>query len=215
MTGDDWEANLWTDAARAAFINEAEKAIAVLREHVALVAGASGPSDGGRIAVSSEAVRQAFAALSNAEFDYSAQGSPLGPLESDEELMEDFEEVPLDESAEHNQISILLRRDFAVVSQAAVLEAGRAAYLQAWPDDTPEQAARDVTHLGRALYQVMHAGDLEALSQTEGLQPTAGVVLTVGREQLLSGADFEALVEHPQDLFVVEGEVLHSQTDVW
>lgn len=215
MSEDDWEANLWTDSTRAAFVNEAERAISALRDHVAVVAGAAGPSDGGSIAVSSEAVRQAFVALSNAEFDYAAQGSPFGPLESDEEFTDDFEDVPLDESAEHDQISILIRRDFAVVSEAAVLEAGRGAYLRAWPDDTPEQAAADVTHLGRAVYQVMHAGGLDALSQTEGLQPTAGIVLTIAVEQLLSGADFDGLLEHPQDLLAVDGEVLYSQTDAW
>jgi len=215
MNEDDWEGNLWSDATRAAFVNQAEEAIAVLGDHVALLAGASGTSDGGRIAVSAEAVRQAFIALSNAQFDYSALGSPFGPLESDDEFMDDLEEVQLDESAEHNQVSILLRRDFAVVSESSVLAAGRAAYLQAWPEDTPEQAAIDVAHLGRALYQVMHAGGLEALNQTDGLQPTAGVALTLGHERVLSGADFEALFEHPEDLFVVDGEVLHSQTDVW
>jgi hypothetical protein len=134
-------------------------------------------------------------------------------LETEDE--EDLQEVPLDQDAEHNQISILLRRDYAVTSEADVLRAGREAYSTVWPDDTAEQANEDVNDLGRALYQVMHAGGIDAFDETPGLRPTAGVVLTVAREQLIAGADLEAMIKNPGDLFTVDGEILYSQSDVW
>lgn len=61
----------------------------------------------------------------------------------------------------------------------------------------------------------MHAGGVEALDETPGLQRTAGVVLTVAREQLISGAAFESIVENPGDLFALDGEILYSQSDIW
>jgi hypothetical protein len=40
-----------------------------------------------------------------------------------------------------------------------------------WPEDTDVDAAGEVTNLGRALYQVQHAGGFAALDQTPGLEP--------------------------------------------
>lgn len=210
---EDWESGLWTDAKRDAYLVSGERAIAALRDHLALVAACSGEDDEPRIDASAERVRDAYIALSRAEFDYSSTLAPFALLESDDD--EDFEDVPLDPEAEHNQISIMIRRDYAVTSEAEVLKAGREAYLKVWPDDTASQADEDVQELGRALYQLMHAGGVEALDETPGLQPTAGVVFAVAREQLISGADFESIVEDPDALFAVDGEILHSQSDIW
>lgn len=211
---DDWESGLWTDAKRDAYLASGERAIAALRDHLALVAASASEDDEPRIDESAERVREAYIALSQAEFDYSSTLAPFALLESEDDE-DDFEDVPLDPEAEHNQISVMIRRDYAVTSEAEIVKAGREAYLKVWPDDTPDQADEDVQDLGRALYQVMHAGGVDALDETPGLQPTAGVLLTVAREQLMSGADFESIVEQPEALFAVDGEILYSQSDVW
>lgn len=121
---DDWEAGLWTDAKRDAYLASGERAIAALQEHLALVAACSSEADGPRIDDSADRVREAYIALSQAEFDYSSTLAPFSTLETEADE-EDLEEVPLDPEAEHNQISIFVRRDYAVSSQADV--------LRAWP----------------------------------------------------------------------------------
>lgn len=214
MEDDEWEAGLWSDESRERYVARAEQAIASLRQHVDLVAASTVENDQDRIEVSADEVRLAFVALSDAEFDYSATIGPFGLLQLDEDD-DDLGEVVLDESAEHNQFSVMVRRDYAVVSEAAVLDAGRAAYLEVWPDDSADDASEDVQDLGRAIYQIIHAGDLEALNEVEGLQPTAGLMLTVAREHLISATEVESFVDDLGRHFTVDGEVLYSQSDIW
>ena len=219
MDIEEWEAGLWTDQRRAAFAQAAEEAIETLRLHVATVTAATGEGDQLRILGSGETVEEAFVALGRAESDLTAASSPFSALVQNEDWDDDDEEDeepdPLDESAQFNQLSVLIRRDYRLTSESAVLDAGRAAYAQVWPDDSAEAAAEDVSHLGRAIYQITHAGGFEALDDVQGLDPTAGIALILGREQTMSGADLEDALEDPAPLFVVDGEILHSEGDVW
>ena len=56
---------------------------------------------------------------------------------------------------------------------------GRAAYLQVWPEDGADDAAADVNHLGRAIYQIAHAEGWDALGDAPGLRPTGGLFVVV------------------------------------
>ncbi|GAA2007037.1 hypothetical protein JL107_03695 [Nakamurella flavida] len=222
MDNEKWAAGLWTDERRAAFAQAAEEAIEVLRLHVATVTAATGEAEQLAILRSGDTVTDAFGVLADAEFDLTAASSPLSPLARTEEWAddeddgeEDGEPDPLDDTAEFNQLSVLTRRDYRLTSEAAVLDAGRAAYAQAWPDDSAEAAAEDVNHLGRAIYQITHAGGFDALDDVPGLDPTAGIALVIGRDRAMSGTDLEAAIEDPAPLFVLDGEILHSEGDIW
>ncbi|MET1039257.1 MAG: hypothetical protein ABW075_13365 [Aeromicrobium sp.] len=217
---DTWEDHLWTDATRTAYLQAGEAAIEALRSHLSVVAASSSDADEPTIDDSAEAVRLAFLAVSDAEFNYSSTLAPFSLLEDDDEDDEGdgadgAEEEPLDPDAEHTKISIMLRRDFRLTSQVALVEAGRTAYSAAFPNDALDAATDDVHDVGRAIYQVVHAGGIDALNDVAGLDPVVGVVLAVGREDLLTEADLDALTDDPGELFAGEGEVIYSQADVW
>ena len=210
-----WEEELWTDATRDAYLAQAEQAIAELRRHVALVAAATSENDEPRIDQSAESVRLAFIALSDAEFEYSSTLAPFSALETDDDQDADLEDIEFDDTAEHHQLSLLMRRDYAVTSQQAVLIAGRATYLRLWPDETPDDAANEVQTLESAIYQLVHDGTIDALNEVEGLQPVAGLTLTVAQDELLDPEDFQSYIDNPDELFRVSGPILFSEGDVW
>lgn len=108
-------------------------------------------------------------------------------------------------------VSVLQRRDYRVVDEAAVMAAGRAAYLRVWPDDDEAAAAADVTHLGRALYQLAHADGWHSLDHVEGLRVTAGAVAVIDQDELLRGDPDD----WPDDLFDLDGEEIFGQADVY
>ena len=100
----------------------------------------------------------------------------------------------------------------------AVLAAGRAAYLRVWPDDDEAAASADVGGLGRALYQLVHAGGLDALSEpVPGLLPLTATtqVHAVQEQSPLPSADtWEPDRDDRSDDFVVppDAEGLFSWT---
>jgi hypothetical protein len=220
---DTWEDNLFTDSTRATYLEAGEAAIDAFRAHLALVAASTSDADEPAIDDSAEAVRMAFLAVSDAEFNYSSTLAPFSLLEDEDEDDDDDEdedkhdgeEAPLDDEADHNKISIMLRRDFRLTSEKALIEAGRAAFSMAFPDDASAAATDDVQDLGRAIYQVVHAGGIDALNDVAGLDPVVGVVLAVGRDDLLTEEDVDALMDDPGELFAGEGEIIYSQADVW
>lgn len=91
------------------------------------------------------------------------------------------------------------------------MDAGRRAYLRVWPDDDDVAAAADVSHLGRALYQLAHADGWHSLDQVEGLRPTGGAVAVLQQDELL-GPDPD---KWPDELFDDDAELLFSQHDVF
>lgn len=93
------------------------------------------------------------------------------------------------------------------------MKAGRKAYRRLWPGDDSAAAAADVTHLGRALYQIAHADGWDSLEQVKGLQPVGGVVIVQSSDELL-GADPAAWPE--DDLFEHDDDrLLYRQDDVF
>ncbi|GAA2018348.1 hypothetical protein JL107_14735 [Nakamurella flavida] len=216
MDDEEWEAGLWTDGTRADFVRTAESAIAALQAYVAMVAAASSAADEPMIDRAERAVRSRLVAMSDAELSFSSTSGPCGSLmlddeddgvDGDDDVQEDGDAVDLD--AEDGRVSVLVRHDFRVTSEAAVLAAGRAASWDIWPE-----AADDVGHLGRAVHRLMRRTGLESLAHVPGLQPTAGIALVVGHDQPLTQADLTDGMDDPAALFDLDGVLLHAEADV-
>lgn len=77
------------------------------------------------------------------------------------------------------RLTVLVRRDYELADQTQLIEAGRAAYAQAYPDDPREAAEADVTHPGRALFQMLHAYGVDGFdeaAEAAGLTTVGGTV---------------------------------------
>jgi hypothetical protein len=170
----------------------------------------------------SDRLLPAVLAFADAQFDYTGNGFPFDVLHAyaeDDDLP--ATDLALEAAAEDGGdeettgpsvgISVLQRHDYRVINGAAVMSAGRAAYLRVWPQDDKAAAAADVTSVGRALYQIAHADGWNSLARVEGLRPTGGGVRVVNREDTL-GPDPD---EWPEKLFDDDGELLYEQTNVY
>jgi hypothetical protein len=101
-------------------------------------------------------------------------------------------------------IGVVSRVDYRITDPAAVLAAGRRAYLDVRPEDDEEDAAADVTDIGQALYQRAHAAGEERAE--EALRTTPGLrVLGATRwfvevdEPIGAGSDVESYPFHRAD----------------
>ena len=209
MTEDDEDFTPWTAAGAERLRSAAAELSTALAAHAQAVTAVTGEAGSPQVLAANERLLPAVLAYADAQFDYTGNAFPFGVLheyeEDDEDEEEDGEPLPAD------GISVLQRRDYAVTDEAAVMTAGRRAYLRVWPDDDEAAAAADVTHLGRAAYQLAHADGWESLDDVEGLEPTGGCVAVVHQDELL-GPDPD---EWPKNTFEVDGEVLHEQRDVF
>lgn len=206
----------WTAEGAQRLASAGKRLADAIATHSEAVASARGRRDLRMLFSAGEALLSALLAYADAQFDYTGATFPLGVLHqlADEGDDKDDDEDGDDERAETRPasgISILRRHDFGVVDEAAVLAAGRAAYLRVWPDDHAEDAAADVADLGRALYQVAHADGWDSLGRVEGLRPLGGLTHVVDQRELLS-ADPE---DSPRDAFITDGEVIYQHADVW
>ncbi|HSK55879.1 MAG TPA: hypothetical protein VK908_11525 [Jiangellales bacterium] len=83
------------------------------------------------------------------------------------------------EDVDTGRITVLVRRDYELADRARLLAAGRAAYAEAFPSDPVEAATADVTHPGRALYQMLHAYGVDGFddaAEAAGLTTVGGTV---------------------------------------
>lgn len=112
---------------------------------------------------------------------------------------------------EGEAVSVLSRQDYIVVDEAAVLASGREAYLRVWPDDSQQDAERDVTSLGRALYQIAHSDGWDSLGRVAGLRQSGGSTAVIGQDAPLVGDPDD----WPDELFETEGPLLYRQDDVF
>lgn len=101
-----------------------------------------------------------------------------------------------DPAAAPDAVSVLVRRDYGLADTAGLLLAGREAYGELYPDSPDEAARADVSHPGRALYQMLHAYGVDGLDQRAeraGLAPRGGTVWV----QAIGGDSAETLVDDP------------------
>ncbi|KQX69589.1 hypothetical protein [Angustibacter sp. Root456] len=207
MSDDDFTP--WTSDGAARVRTAAAEFSAAIVAHAEVVASASSDADVPRIFAASDRLLPVALAYADAHFEHTGTGSPFGILAELDDDGADDDESESDEPV--TGVSVLQRRDYRVVDEAAVIAAGRQAYLRVWPDDDEAAAAADVTDLGRALYQLAHADGWHSLDQVEGLRVTAGAVAVFEQDELLRGDPDD----WPDDVFEPEGELLYSQADVF
>ena len=93
-------------------------------------------------------------------------------------------------------VGVLVRRDYQISDIDGLLGAGREAYGELYPGDPLESAVADVSHPGRALYQMLHAYGVDGLderAEDAGLRPRGGTVWV----QALAAGDEQTLTEDP------------------
>ena len=106
-------------------------------------------------------------------------------------------------------LGVLVRRDYAMEDDDALLAAGREAFAELYPDD-PEAASADVSSAGRALYQLLHAHGVDGLferAELAGLRPLGGTIWV----QVLDDEGAATLVEDP--FAVADEEMLIYRLD--
>lgn len=192
----------WTDAARQRFAAEVDALVEAVRAHGAAVLAQTGTeAELPGLFAAGDQFAKAVDTYGDAQFDLTGTSPPVhvhGHGEEDEEDA-DGEEVEV-----VAVVRVLHRADYAVADLDAVLEAGRAAYAEVWPDDSAEDAAADVTSLGRALYQIQHAGGLAGLEDAPGLLPAGSTTWYV---------DVSDEEEGPEDPFGTDPERVLLQLD--
>ncbi|WP_426560828.1 hypothetical protein ACPPVT_12875 [Angustibacter sp. McL0619] len=214
MDGDLQAFTPWTSDGAERLRTAAAELVAALTEHAEAVATAS-DADIVQVFEANDRLLPLAVAYSDAQFDFTGNFGPFGLLhEDDDELAEldSVDEVPdAGPAGPATGFTVLERRDYAVLDEDAVLEAGRQAYLSAGPDADELAAQADVQHLGRALYQLAHAGGWHSLGDADGLRAQAGFVAVIEHPDLL-GPDPD---EWPEDLSVADGELLYLQRDAY
>jgi hypothetical protein len=171
-TDDDVVDTQWTSAALTAYRASAERLVQRLREHVHLTGQRQGRQRelAGYFA-SAEGLQQSVNGFAEAEFAWCGS-SPVRTEESSE-AVEEPEDGPVADPSlvEAPVVSVLGRWDYLVTDAAALLEHGRAAYLQAWPDDTDDDALVRVVDVEDAVLETLHGRQLPELEAAAGLEP--------------------------------------------
>jgi hypothetical protein len=116
---------------------------------------------------------------------------------------------------------VLYRADYRVTDEAAVVEAGRVAYRELWPEDTEQDAQDDVTNIGRALYQIQHKDDLSKLHEVQGLEPAGTTTWVIEAIELMDEQNIDNVegVDTSESPFTLpssdQRQVLHRLTELW
>jgi hypothetical protein len=107
-------------------------------------------------------------------------------------------------------VGVMVRRDYEIADVDGLIAAGRVAYGELYPEDPPQTAVSDVTHPGRALYQLLHAYGVDGLdhrAEDSGLVARGGTVWV----QALDEDDAATLAEEP--FSVADEEMLVYRLD--
>lgn len=161
-----------------------------LEAHLQAVLDRSGDTERG-VQTAYTALRHAAERYDDLLFDTTGE---VTPWEFPEGPRSDVEYE--DPAALPNTVGVFVRRDYLLTGTDELLAAGRHAYAELYPEDPLESAAADVSHPGRALYQMLHAYGVDGLDQRAeeaGLVPRGGTVWV----QALNDADTETLVDDP------------------
>lgn len=173
----------FTAAAREAYLAAADAFVAEVRRHVAETAAREGRQrEWPAHVASSDRLREAADAWSEAQLDWCGS-AVFPPLALDDEDEEGDELDDGEEEVAECIVSVLTRHDYEVTDTAALVEAGRAAYLRTWPDDVRDDAEVRVTDARDAVAELIHeagwelfeAPGIEALSTHQRIVETAEV----------------------------------------
>ena len=168
----------WTSIARVAYEARAQELAQTLLEHVALTSGRNGRQRELEPYFSSaDRLSRAVAAFAEAEFDWCGSFPVSVRGANDEEGDDEWEDE--DDNSDAPVLSVLGRWDYRIVDPQVLIQEGRAAYLTAWPDDTEDDAEVRVQTTEGAVRELLHAGVLQPLEQSEGLYSLISIVEVV------------------------------------
>ena len=210
----------WSAAARDNLASAATELIETIQVHARTLLAMQGrQAETGAIFEASNDLGRAASRFADAQFDLTGVADPFGVLAQHYQVPEnegESEDGPIvPQVAVGEGLSILRRDDYIVVDPERVIAEGRRSYLKVWPNDTEEDASSNGTDLGRALYQVAHAGGWDALTKLAGLQPTAEITWVIQNVELIRGAP----EGWPSDPFFREEQrtdnIIYVQNDVF
>src|SRR3981081_1112236 len=145
MSDHDPDDTQWTDQARERFrAAAAALAQAVVRHSEALLAMTGRQADFPALFAAGDLLGRAAAGYADAQFNYTGSFPPLGLAnddEDDDESDEDLDGEDIPETAV--RVHVLHRADYRITDPDAVIDAGRRAYRELWPEDTDEDAEVD------------------------------------------------------------------------
>lgn len=150
-----------------------ETLVGALREHLDAALKRSRDGDTAAQAAYTR-LRAAATEYDDLLFDLTQEVTPWEFIKRDGESPE-FE----DRGAAPDAVSVLVRRDYGLADPVGLLEAGREAYAELFPGEPREAAAADVSHPGRAIYQLLHAFGVDGMdlrAESAGLAPRGGTV---------------------------------------
>lgn len=223
MSDDDYEwPKQYSDETRQR-VEETGRALAeAVLKHSALVAAATGLADDKAIVASNKELGTAGLAYGRAHSDHCGSYPRLNPFEWDDgwEDGEEDEPVPGEGLVSGQGLTVIRRVDFIAHDVEALIEAGRIAYLEDWPDQTRRDADAYVAHVGTAIYQINEARGFSALVNADGLEPVASMTVIHSQEDVLDDVALDAAVETfdtagPWPIFATEGEVLNNSSELW
>jgi hypothetical protein len=164
---------------------------AAVDRHLAAVEARAGENDPA-VQDAYSALHEAAEAYDDALFEVYEEVTPFTFAEVPEMTGEEEGERETEEAA---RLGVFLRRDYDVADRTALLAAGRGAYADTWPEDSPADAEADVDLPGRAVYQLVNAYGVDGLdgrAEDAGLDPRGGTLWVVQ----LDAAD-DTLVDEP------------------
>lgn len=211
MENDANDFNPWSVERREALLDAGDVLAQAVRAHTRAFASAASVEDFPNTFPAADELLAAAKAYAEAQFNFSGNAYPLGILHSlEEEGAEDDEDA--DESdVPVTGITILQRIDYAVVDEAALLAAGRAAYRASIPGALASAALGEVKTVGQAIHQIAETHGWPALAEVDGLDPVGGTTLVHRQTELLS----DDPDEWPEEIFAIEGELIYGQRDVY
>ena len=161
----------FSEPARAAYAQRAEAFLEALQRHIDVNLSRKGRQrELEPYFASQSALFAAARSFEDAEFDWCGGFPlPLTPAEDDDDDDDDgWDDEP--DAANGGVLSVVGRWDYRVIDEEALIAAGRRAYLDAWTDDTPEDAEFRVADAGSAAGEILHGDNLNALNEAPGLR---------------------------------------------
>ena len=182
MDDDEVEDTQWTSAAKARYEECANGFVEAVRDHVQLTLAREGRQREDALYFTSlTRLAEAGSTFADAEFDWCGTFPLLSDDDDDDGEDEDEDET----GGDNTVVSVLGRWDYRITAPDAVIDAGKQAYRTAWPQDTEEDARVRVDSVGRAVNEILHGGDLDALNAAPGLEPyqsSINVLIHDGRD---------------------------------
>ncbi len=184
-----WTEAQWTDETRRRYRQATAELLVALSEHDRQTSAMTGRQhEMAEIFAVNDALRLAAEAFDDALMDFTGTTIGWGDL-ADYEDQEFDDDVEVLDAPSSGLVALMRREDYVVVNEDAVVEAGRQAYRETWPNDTDDDAKFRVHGLGPALYELIHAASAEdpaaVLARTEGLRPAgpSAVVFAMAAEE--------------------------------